>query len=329
MMDGTSRSVQCRMCFNTIMEPDGFAGVELRHLRALLAVAEARSFSRAAATLGYAQSAVSQQIAALERSVGQPLVERPGGPRPVSLTEAGRVLARHAEHVVGRMAAARADLLALAAGEAGTVRVGTFQSAGARMLPRVLSHFRAEWPDVAVELVEREDDRELLELVAIGELDVTFGVLLDDDDPRLIHRLLLEEPYVVLAPPASPLARRSAVALGELDGREYIGSNECPCSKLVDAALSRAGARPKTVFRSDDNLTVQRLVGSGLGHAIVPDLCVERGSHAGPAVILPIVGETPTRRIAIHGAADRYRSPAVRAFIDAASTVFASDQVAA
>jgi len=316
------------MCFNSIMDADGLSGVELRHLRALVAVAEDRSFSRAAARLGYAQSAVSQQIAALERAVGVPLVERPGGPRPVSLTEAGRVLVRHAEQLVGRMAAARADLHALAAGESGSVRVGTFQSAGSRMLPRVLSLYRAAWPNVDIELVERQNDRELLELVAVGELDVTFAILLHDD-PRLVYRLLLEEPYLVLAPPASPLASQAAVHLSDLDRRDFIASNDCPCSALIDEALAKAGARPKVVFRSDDNLTVQRLVGAGLGHAIVPDLAVERGPYAGPAAVVPIADPIPFRRIAIHGAADRYRSPAVRAFVDTAAAVFAADQVAA
>jgi DNA-binding transcriptional LysR family regulator len=307
------------------MESDGFAGVELRHLRALVAVAEARSFSRAATRLGYAQSAVSQQIAALERSVGLPLVERPGGPRPVSLTEAGRVLVRHAEQVVGRMAAARADLHALSAGESGSVRVGTFQSAGARMLPRVLSVYRAEWPGVDIELVERQNDRELLELVAVGELDVSFGVVIDDD-PRLVHRLLLEEPYFVLAPPDSPLAAQDVVHLADLDRCDFIGNTDCPCAGLIDGAMARAGAEPRVVFRTDDNLTVQRLVGAGLGHAVVPNIAIERGAHAGPAVVLPIADELEPRRIAIYGAADRYRSPAVRAFVDAASTVFAGDR---
>src|SRR5438270_6018787 len=122
-----------------IMTADGLVGVEARHLAALQAVAEESSFSRAAERLGYAQSAVSQQIAALEKVVGLRLVERPGGPRPVSLTEAGRVLSHHADHIQARLGAARADLDALAAGVAGTVRVGTFQSAGARILPAVLA----------------------------------------------------------------------------------------------------------------------------------------------------------------------------------------------
>src|SRR5918995_3854309 len=109
------------------MEPDRWLGVELRHLAALQAIAEEGSFGRAARRLGYTQSAVSQQLAMLERLVGERLVERPGGPRPVTLTEAGELLVRHAEAIVARLEAARADLEALSAGGAGSLRVGTYQ----------------------------------------------------------------------------------------------------------------------------------------------------------------------------------------------------------
>src|SRR5919201_385695 len=114
------------------MEPDRWLGIELRHLTALEAVAREGSFGRAAKSLGYTQSAVSQQIAALERIVGARLVERPGGPRPVSVTDAGELLLRHAEAIVARLAAAQADLAALADGEAGILRVGIYQSVGLR-----------------------------------------------------------------------------------------------------------------------------------------------------------------------------------------------------
>src|SRR5439155_4047 len=118
-------------------------GVELRHLAALEAVATEGTFGRAAEKLGYTQSAVSQQIATLERIVGERLVERPGGPRPVTLTEAGRILLGHAESIVARLQAAQADLAALASGEAGSLHVGTFQSVGAKILPEVMRRFRA------------------------------------------------------------------------------------------------------------------------------------------------------------------------------------------
>src|SRR3954453_17384823 len=127
-------------------------GVEVRHLAALEAIARPHSFSQAAVLLGYAQSAVSQQIATLERAVGHKLVERPGGPRPVSLTEAGELVLRHANHITPRLGAGRADLDPLARGEAGSVRIGTFQSASAKLLPPTLTRFRDTWPHVGVEL---------------------------------------------------------------------------------------------------------------------------------------------------------------------------------
>src|SRR3954447_18572581 len=275
------------------MKTDGLGGIEVRHLLALRAVAETRSFSRAAERLGYAQSAVSQQIATLEKLVGLRLVERPRGPRPVSLTEAGRVLSHHADHILARLGAARADLDALAAGAAGTVRVGTFQSAGARILPAVLARFRAEWPSVRVELSERNDDDALMGLVAAGQVDLTFGTLDSAVHVGCEHVALLEDPYVLLTPPGSAYAGRDAVAPAELDGEDVIGFNDDGTCKLLLADLwRRAGASPRIVFRTDDNLTLQRLVGAGLGHAIVPELTVEGSADAADAVVVPLVGTT-------------------------------------
>src|SRR6202040_3397257 len=110
-----------------IMNANDWLGIELRHLAALEAVGRTRSFGRAARELGYTQSAVSQQIARLERTVGQRLVERPGGPRPVDLTDAGRLLLRHADAIVAQLDAARADLAAFAEGAAGPLRLGIYQ----------------------------------------------------------------------------------------------------------------------------------------------------------------------------------------------------------
>src|SRR2546423_8735606 len=125
---------------------DGFLGLELRHLAALEAVGRTNSFGRAARDLGYTQSAVSQQIAHLERVVGQRLVERPGGPRPVSLTEAGRLLLRHADAIVAQLDAAEADMSALAEGAAGPPRAGVFPSGGARLPPPPPPHLLPPWP---------------------------------------------------------------------------------------------------------------------------------------------------------------------------------------
>src|SRR5919202_2239802 len=152
------------------MEPDRWLGVELRHLAALQAVAETGSFGRAAERLGYTQSAISQQIAMLERIVGDRLVDRPGGPRAVSLTEAGELLLRHAEAIVARLHAAEADLAALGDRGGGVLRVGTYQSAGAKILPELMVRFRAAWPNVEIQLTEAASDPELLVCVERGEL---------------------------------------------------------------------------------------------------------------------------------------------------------------
>src|ERR671932_2244217 len=165
------------------MESDRWLGVELRHLLALEAVARTGSFGKAARDLGYTQGAVSQQIAMLERQVGQKLVERPGGPKPVSLTEAGRLLLTHAEAIAARVAAAQADLNALGDGEAGTLRVGVFQSVGQRILPELMRRFLGAWPKVEVTLTESAADADLLGLVERGELDLTFADLPLADGP--------------------------------------------------------------------------------------------------------------------------------------------------
>jgi DNA-binding transcriptional LysR family regulator len=115
--------------------PATWPGLELRHLLALVAVSETGTFSRAAEQLGYTQSAVSQQIGTLERIVGTPLFERPGGPRPVRLTTAGEILLTHARAVLARVSSAAADLRALASGEQGQLRVGTLPSIGTKILP--------------------------------------------------------------------------------------------------------------------------------------------------------------------------------------------------
>ena len=140
------------------MGADSWLGVELRHFLALEAVPREGSFGKAATALGYTQSAVSQQIATLERIVGHRLIERPGGPKPVSLTEAGDLLLTHAGAISARIAAAQADLTALAEGQAGTLRVGVFQSVGQRILPEVMRRFVADWPQVTVTLTESADD---------------------------------------------------------------------------------------------------------------------------------------------------------------------------
>ncbi len=301
------------------MEADRWLGVELRHLAALQAVAEEGSFGRAATRLGYTQSAVSQQIATLERIVGERLVERPGGPRAVSLTEAGTLLLRHAEAIVARLNAAQADLAALSEGEAGSLRVGTFQSVGARVLPELMLRFSATWPLVDVQLVESNDDLHLLDAVERGDLELAFVMLPAEDGPFSTQELL-HDPYVLLVAADSPLvAQGPADLMPALGSIPLIGFRQCRSVVQVESTMRTLGMDPKVVFRSDNNATVQGLVSAGMGSALVPRLAVDPNDER--TVMLDMGDRLPPRRIGLAWHRDRYQSAAARAFVETAADV--------
>jgi DNA-binding transcriptional LysR family regulator len=303
------------------MESDSWLGVELRHLAALQALAEEGSFGRAAQRLGYTQSAISQQIATLERIVGERLVERPGGPRPVTLTEAGRLLLRHADSIIARLQAAQADLAALSAGEAGSLRVGTFQSVGAKLLPEVMRRFSRAWPDVEIELRESHSDDELALAVERGDLDLAF-LQLPVDNASLEAIEILRDPYVLVTPVDSPLAvRAKAPTLREIVEQPLIGFRQCRSTQILNDQLRTTGHEPRFVFRSDDNGTVQGLAGAGVGVAIVPRLTVNVDDDS--VAIVELGSKIAPRLIGIAWHADRYHSPAARAFLETAQSVAA------
>ena len=244
------------------MSANQWLGVELRHLAALEAVARTRSFGRAARELGYTQSAVSQQIAQLERIVGQRLFDRPGGPRRVEPTEAGLLLLGHADRIVAQLDAARADMAALAEGEAGTLRVGIYQSVGARLLPALLRRFRAQWPRVGVRVREESAAADLMRLLEHGELDLTFADLPLPEGP-FEWAEVLQDPYVLLVSARSELAKLdSAPPLREVAKLPLIGR------RMIDEPdRFLAGRVPElnVIFRTDDNGTLGALVAQDLG----------------------------------------------------------------
>jgi molybdate transport repressor ModE-like protein len=307
------------------MEPDHWLGVELRHLAALEAVARTGTFGRAARELGYTQSAVSQQIQTLERLVGERLVDRPGGPRPVSLTDAGEVLLRHAAAITARLKAAQADIQALRAGELGTLRVGVYQSVGARVLPALMRRFVEAWPGVDLSLVEVNSDseHEIAQRIERGDLDLAFWIYPLPDGP-LEGVVLLADPFVAVAAADGPLGDRERVALDELAGLPLIGNQVCRTTALVDDALRTRGVEAHWAFRSDDNGTVQNLAASGLGTAIVARLAVNEEDER--VRVLELDPPLDRRRIGIAWHRDRHRSPAARAFVELAQQVCAELQ---
>lgn len=311
-----------------ISSPDAFTEgplapkLEVRHLLTLLAVSELGTFGRAASALGYTQSAVSQQVAALERAVGTPIFDRPGGPRPVQLTEAGRVLLVHAQRVVDQVRSAEAEVRAIASGETGTLRVGLFQSVGTKVLPQLLRRFHARRPGIEVQLRESHDQETLVRLLATNDIDVTFVQLpLADELPLPIEHLeIFEDPLFLLAPAGSPEGTAGRVSIDTVATLPLIGGRNPACQ--LPALRCFAGRRaPEFVFQSDDNPTIQGLVGAGVGYYLGPWLTLDPDD---PATVIVEVDPTPApRRIALawHGG---IRSPAsLREFVDTATEVCA------
>jgi DNA-binding transcriptional LysR family regulator len=304
----------------SIMEADLLHGIELRHLIALQAIGETGSFGKAAIKLGYTQSAVSQQLASLERAVGEKLVERPGGPKAVSLTEAGMLLNRHAEAIVGRLKAAQADLAAYAEGAAGPLRVGTYQSVSSRLLPALIRRYKDAWPKVDVQLSESAIDDELEGRLERGEVDLSF-VMLPVMNEALEAEELLVDPFVLIVPKDSPLAgRKTPPTLREIAEHPLIGYRQCRSMESVETAMRRAGSEPNIVFRTDDNGTVQGLVAAGVGVALVPRLTLQPTD--GTLEVIDM-GKLPPRLIGVAWHRDRYRTPAARAFVETAHALCA------
>ncbi len=298
-----------------------WSDVDLKHLNALKAVAEEGSFGRAAESLGYTQSAVSQQIATLERAIGLTVFDRPGGPRPVELTAAGRLLLRHAQHILEHMAMAGADLDGYRQGNSGSLIVGVYQSVSVKVLPAVAGRMRLERPDVDIRPFEEHDDSQMLERLASGDLDLTFTVA-PVRDGRFEVIELCEDPFVLVTPRAGmPPGQPATVA--HLNQTPLIGQQpNDACQTRIESGLARAGVRPNFVFRSNDNGAVQAMVRAGMGHSVMPLLAVDFND---PDIeVHELDPPIPPRVIALALRAGRSRSPAVEHFVRLAIEVCAS-----
>jgi DNA-binding transcriptional LysR family regulator len=292
--------------------PGQWAGLELRHLLALKAIAEHGSFHRAAAALDYTQSGISHQIAALERVVGERLLERPGGSRPVRLTEVGRRMLAHSRLILDQIEAAQADVDAVRVGAAGRLRVGAFQSVGAKLLPPLMS--RLSRTGLQIELTQTTSDPELFDLLEDGRLDVTFAMLPAPDGPFQVRELFADR-FIVLAAPDSEVAGRGRpLALSELAEPPLIAARACRSTGELETQLRERGFEPNIVHRSDDNGTVHGLVAAGEGVAFVPRLVAD--SANGELAVLEVGEHLPPRRVALATRRDRRAPAALHTFVD-------------
>ena len=249
---------------------DRWPGLELRHLAALLAVAEESSFHRAGKRLGYTQPAVSQQIARLERIVGTRLLERPGRLRPVRLTEAGEVISRYGRIVMAQLAAAHADVRALEKRGPSSLRIGVTATIGPLVLPRAMQILGAAASEPDVEVTESTSDLDLLPLLEQGEIDICFADLPLPPGP-FEHAMIFCEPYVLVAETRSPLAElRAPPGFAEVAALPLLCARSCRNVEQVLAELRTVNGKVRIVCRSDVTGTLHGLASAGLGIALVP-----------------------------------------------------------
>jgi DNA-binding transcriptional LysR family regulator len=250
-------------------------GLDIRHLRALLAVVRHGTFASAAEALGFTQSAVSQQIASLERLVGERIFDRPGGPRPVTLTAAGRMVLRHAERIIEQVGVFERDLSGHKTGAVGRIEVGVFQSVAVKVLPAVVGRLRRE-TQADVRPHESNNDPETIRRVESGELDLCFTASPVSLSPGFQAIEVVSDPFVVVAPAGSGLPE--VVPMRSLADVPLIGQPVSDtCQIRISSGLIDGGVSPDYVFRTNDNAALQSMVREGMGLAVMPLLGVDIG----------------------------------------------------
>ena len=255
------------------------------------------SFSAAADALSYSQSAVSQAIATLEGEAGAPLIERTrSGALP---TAAGAALAAQADGILAQIEAAESEVTAIAAGHGGRLRVASFPTAGATLIPAAIAAFRTSHPGVELTLAEGEPE-EIAPRLRGGELDLALLFEFPGSGERLgsgMRRFdLLEDPLHLALPHDHRLAGHSHLRLQDLAEDSWVQTSAAsPCAKHIVRACHQAGFDPRVSFESDDYQTVQGLVASGVGVALIPQLALS--SVRADVLVRPLDPRPPTRKV--------------------------------
>jgi molybdate transport repressor ModE-like protein len=292
-------------------------GLEFRHLAALQAVADEGSFNGAARRLGYTQSAISQQIASLERIVGMRVVERVHGKKTLGLSVAGKTLLAHALAIQARLGAAKTDIDALARGTAGPLRIGAYESVSTRLLPAIVQRFVAVFPDVDVELAEALHDLDFLRSLERGVLDLAFVDVPLPPGP-FETAPVLTDPYVLVARAGSEHARmRPPRTLVDLARLPLVAFRACKRIDSVAEQLRTIGLGANVVLRSDYNEAVQGYAAAGVGVALMPRLAVNFDDDR--TVVIDLGDLVPPRQIAVAWHAERTPSEAGMALMAIAS----------
>jgi DNA-binding transcriptional LysR family regulator len=288
--------------------------LDVRRMRVLREVAVRGSFSAAAEALSFTQSAVSQQIAALEREAGATLVQRSA--RGVRLTEAGEAVVRHAEAIMARLAEAEAELEAIAGLRGGRLRMASFESAGSTLMPLAIAEFRGRHPavELSMSLSEPED---CIPQLRSGDIDlaIVFESAIVDTADGIERVHLLEDPMYLALPPDHPLAHRRRLRLADLAAEPWVaGAADCECNRLISHACATAGYQPRIVFETDDYSAMQGFVAAGVGVSLIAELGLT--TIRDDIVVRDLGRETPVRQIYAATLSEGYRAPATQAMVE-------------
>jgi DNA-binding transcriptional LysR family regulator len=285
--------------------------LDSRRLRVLCEVAKHGSFSAAAAELGYTQPAVSRQIATLEAEVGTVLVRRV--PLGAVLTDAGRLLVARSEAILARLADAEAELRALAGLEGGTLRLVTFASAAASVVPIAVARFRERYPDIELSIAMADPDESVPRLRA-GEFDLALSHdrLLEQSGIELVH--LFDDPMYVAMPTTHRLCHARSLTLSDFADEPWMlaTTQACPDARLFLRSCHAAGFEPKIAFQNDDYSAILGFVAAGVGVAVIPDM-VSRGARED--VVIRELDPAPPSRPILAVLPAGYRSPAASAMV--------------
>ncbi|MEL4317988.1 LysR family transcriptional regulator [Leifsonia sp. YIM 134122] len=270
---------------------DSHLDLDSHSLRTVLAIAEHGSITAASEALGYSQPAISQHVKRLEARIGMPVLERTG--RSVRLTEAGTVLARHAQTVATALDAAAGEIAELQGLRAGRVRIAAFPSASATIVPRLLAAMAERHPAVAISYLEAEPP-EAVAAVRENRADIalTFSYPGDQDDPHresargLSVRTVGREPVHVVLPASHPQAAAASVDIAALGDESWIAG--CPrCRGHLVELCAASGFLPRIGYETDNFVAVLGMVAAGLGVATLPRLALASTRLPAGVVALP------------------------------------------
>jgi len=289
--------------------------LNLGRLRVLTEVVNRGSFSAAAEALSYTQSAVSQAVARLEAETGATLVVRDR--RGIRATAAGATLFEHADAIFAQVEAAEADLAAVLGVRGGRLRVASFPSAGATLMPLAVATFRARHADVALTLAEGEPE-EIAPRLRAGEFDLAllfeFPGARERPGAGLRTVTLLEDPMHVVVPADHKLAAKPSLSLADLREQQWVQTSaSSPCARHVVRSCLAAGFEPNVTFESDDYETVQGLVAAGVGVALIPRLALTH-VHSG-IVVRSLAPRSPARTVIAATTVDPGVAPAANTMI--------------